>query len=139
MGQRSFTLIEYVKRGTPLIHLGHKEPNPGTMLLPESSPFAAMYACLAPQREILSRPIKFRIRLNPNRLSQREVGEMLASLCHSATLSFQPSGIPAPLQWSNGLAKLSFSDLQFSGWAHLPHHTVDLRKSIGEVGDDHAS
>ena len=127
MGQRTFTLVEYVKRGTPLIHIGYKEPNPGTILIPESSPFAAMYACLAPQAGILSSPIKFSIRLNPDQLSNREVGEMLTSLCHSATLSFQPSGVPAPLQWSNGLAKLSFSDLQFSGWAHLPHHTVDLR------------
>jgi hypothetical protein len=127
MGPKPFTLIEYAKRGTPPIHMGQKEPNPATVLVPESSRFAAMYACQASQRRILSNPIKFSIRVNPNQLSQREVGEMLASLCHSATLSYQPSGVPAPLQWSNGLAKLSFTDLQFSGWSHLPHHTVDLR------------
>ncbi|ANO51879.1 hypothetical protein BA177_12310 [Woeseia oceani] len=127
MGQRRFTLVEFIKRGTPLMHVGCAEPNPGTILVPSSSPFAAMYACLAPQRGILSGPAKFRTRLNPNELSHRKLGAILTSLCHSATLSYQPAGVPAPLQWSNGLAKLSFSDLQFSGWAHLPHHTVDLR------------
>jgi len=127
MGQRSFTFVEYVKGGNPLIHISLKEPNPGTILIPELSPFVAMYACLDPHPGMLSRPIKFRIRLNPDQFSKREVGEMLTSLCHSATLSYQPSRIPAPLQWSNGLAKLSFTDLQFSGWTHLPHHKVDLR------------
>jgi len=127
MEPRPFTLIEFIKRGTPLIHQEFREPNPGTIVIPEHSPFTAIYACLSPQHGVLSSPAKFRTRINPNALSQCTIGEILTSLCHSATLSFQPAGVPSPLQWSNGLAKLSYSDLQFSGWAHLPHHTVDLR------------
>ena len=122
-----FTLIEFIKRGTPLIHDMLREPNPGTLIIPDNSPFAALYACLSPQHGILSSPSKFRTTFNPHKLSTQAVGEILTALCHSATLSFQPAGVPSPVQWSNGLAKLSCSDLQFSGWAHLPNHTVDLR------------
>lgn len=128
MGQHPFTLIEYAKTGSPLIHVDKTEPNPGTLLIPESSQFATMYACISPQSSVLTYPVKFRMRRNPTQLSHEEVGEMLLALCHSATLSFQPSRVPAPLRYANGLAKLSWTDLQYAGWSYLPNHTVDLRE-----------
>jgi hypothetical protein len=55
-----------------------------------------------------------------------EEGLLLTALCHSATLSYQPSRLPAPLQWANGLARLSYEDLQFSGWSHKPSKLLTL-------------
>jgi hypothetical protein len=54
---------------------------------------------------------------------------LLTALCHSATLSYQPSRLPAPVQWANGLARLSYTDLQFSGWSHRATKLVNLAAS----------
>ena len=128
MGKHPFTLIEYAKTGSPLIHVKKTEPNPGTLIVPEASRFATMYACIDPKSGVLTQPVKFRMRHNPSRLSHEKVGEMLLALCHSATLSYQPSKVPAPIAYANGFAKLSWTVLQYAGWSHLPNHTVDLRK-----------
>jgi hypothetical protein len=127
MDGAEFTLVEYIKRGTPLMHCGSREPLPGTIILPHDSPFTAIFPCSSPQRGVIGTPAKFRARLNSLQLSNTELANVLIALCHSATLSYQPASVPAPIQWSNGLAKLSYTDLQFAGWSHLPNRTVDLR------------
>jgi hypothetical protein len=115
---RDFTLIEYSKSGSPLIHEASFEPTPGTTVIPEGSEFTALYPCVSPQRGVLTTPVKFRAQINPNAHSSSDLALLLTALCHSATLSFQPSRLPAPLQWANGLARLSYTDLQFAGWSH---------------------
>jgi len=127
----SFTLVEYAKGGSPLIHFSGNEPPPGTIIMPNVSKYTAMYPCVSPQRGILTAPIKFSNPVNPLNLDPVEIGSALLALCHSATLSFQPARIPAPIQWANGLAKLSWTDLQFSGWSHLPNCLVDYRARLG--------
>jgi excisionase family DNA binding protein len=114
----NFTLIEYAKSGSPLIHCAPFEPEPGTTILLEQSSFAALYPCVSPQRDVLTTPVKFRALINPQGHSSANLASLLTALCHSATLSYQPSRLPAPLQWANGLARLSYEDLQFSGWSH---------------------
>lgn len=122
----NFTLIEYSKSGSPLIHCASLEPKPGTTLLPEESDFTAIYPCISPQHGVLTAPVKFCVPINPNAHSSSEVALLLTALCHSATLSYQPSRLPAPIQWANGLARLSFTDLQFSGWSHRANKLVNL-------------
>lgn len=121
-----FTLIEYSKSGSPLIHCSQYEPKPGTAILPKESEFAALYPCISPQNGVLTTPVKFRASINPKSHSLGEIAFLLTTLCHSATLSYQPSRLPAPLQWANGLARLSYTDLQFSGWSHRPSKLVNL-------------
>ncbi|WP_414623069.1 hypothetical protein [Calothrix sp. CCY 0018] len=121
-----FTLIEYSKSGSPLIHCTPFEPEPGTTILPEGSSFAALYPCVSPQRNVLTTPVKFRALINPQDYSLGNLALLLTTLCHSATLSYQPSRLPAPLQWANGLARLSYEDLQFSGWSHKPSKLLNL-------------
>lgn len=121
-----FTLIEYAKSGSPLIHCDPFEPEPGTTILPEESSFAALYPCVSPQRDVLTTPVKFRALINPQGHSSANLASLLTALCHSATLSYQPSRLPAPLQWANGLARLSYEDLQFSGWSHKPSKLLTL-------------
>jgi len=113
-----FTLIEYVKSGSPLIHCASFEPEPGTTIIPEGSDFTALYPCISPQRGVLTMPVKFCAPINPNGHSSSDIALLLTTICHSATLSYQPSRLPAPLQWANGLARISYTDLQFSGWSH---------------------
>jgi len=126
---RDFTLIEYLKSGSPLIHTSPYEPQPGTTILPDASDFIAFYPCTSPQQGILTTPVKFRTSINPYEHSMSIIARILTALCHSATLSFQPSRLPAPLQWANGLARLSYTDLQFSGWSHRTTRLVNLEKS----------
>lgn len=121
-----FTLIEFAKSGSPLIHKAAQEPEPGTTVLPEQSTFAALYPCISPQQGILTTPIKFCAPINPKNHSLFELSLLLTALCHSTTLSYQPSRLPAPLQWANGLARLSYTDLQFSGWSHKASKFVNL-------------
>jgi hypothetical protein len=122
----NFTLIEYSKSGSPLIHCSPFEPEPGTTILPEESNFAAVYPCISPQYGVLTTPVKFRAQINPNGHSSSDLALLLTALCHSATLSYQPSRLPAPLQWANGLARLSYKDLQFSGWSHRASKLLNL-------------
>ncbi|NJL53904.1 hypothetical protein HC928_01275 [bacterium] len=126
LSRYDFTLIEYAKSGSPLIHCAPSEPEPGTTILPEESSFAALYPCISPQRDVLTTPVKFRALINPLDHSSANLASLLTALCHSATLSYQPSRLPAPLQWANGLARLSYEDLQFSGWSHKPSKLLTL-------------
>jgi len=126
LSNRDFTLIEYLKSGSPLIHRAPFEPEPGTTILPEDSDFTALYPCISPQRGVLTTPVKFRTPVNPNGHSSSDIALLLTTLCHSATLSYQPSRLPAPLQWANGLARISYTDLQFSGWSHRNTRRINL-------------
>lgn len=126
LSNRNFTLIEYLKSGSPLIHRAPFEPEPGTTILPENSDFAALYPCISPQRSVLTMPVKFRTPINPNGHGQSDIALLLTCLCHSATLSYQPSRLPAPLQWANGLSRISYTDLQFSGWSHRDTRRINL-------------
>lgn len=125
---RDFTLIEYLKSGSPLIHHSPSEPQPGTTILPDASDFTALYPCTSPQSGVLTTPVKFRAPINPHKLSPSVLSRILTALCHSATLSFQPSRLPAPVQWANGLARLSYIDLQFSGWSHRANRLVNMEE-----------
>ncbi len=118
LSNENFTLIEYSKSGSPLIHCAPNEPESGTTILLEKSDFTSLYPCISPQSGVLTTPIKFRTSINPNKHSSSEIALLLTALCHSATLSYQPSRLPSPLQWANGIARISYTDLQFSGWAH---------------------
>lgn len=126
LSNHDFTLIEYSKSGSPLIHGSPFEPEPGTTILPEESSFTTLYPCISPQQSVLTTPVKFRAQINPNGHSSSDLALLLTTLCHSATLSYQPSRLPAPLQWANGLARLSYTDLQFSGWSHRPSKLLNL-------------
>lgn len=122
-----FTLVEYAKGGAPLIHCDHDQPSPGTLVQPTKAAYSTFYPCLSPQDGILTSPVKFSMPFNSMKFSPSQMGKFLTALCHAPTLSYQPASTPAPIQWANGLAKISYTDLQFSGWSHLPNHTVDLR------------
>ena len=126
LSNKNFTLIEYSKSGSPLIHCAPFEPEPGMTILPDESSFSVVYPCISPQHGVLTTPVKFRAPINPNGHSLSNLAMLLTTLCHSATLSYQPSRLPAPLQWANGLARLSFTDLQFSGWSHRASILLNL-------------
>lgn len=59
LDKHDFTLIEYSKSGSPLIHCNPFEPEPGTTILVEESDFAAVYPCTSPQHGVLTTPVKF--------------------------------------------------------------------------------
>jgi len=120
------TLVECVKSGTGLLHGPSGQPLPGAMLFPEGSDYTVLYPCVSPQPDVLTHPIKFRIVRDSEGLSREAVGSLLTALCHSATLSFHPSRLPAPVYWADGLAHVSDTNLQFAGWDHLPSEQVKL-------------
>jgi len=126
---RDITLIEYMKSGSPLIHNSPTEPEPGVCILPDGSDFTAIYPCTSPQHKILTTPVKFRTPIGSYKHNPSLLSRLLTALCHSATLSFQPSRLPAPLQWANGLSRLSYTDLQFSGWSHRAKKLVNIDSS----------
>jgi len=127
MGSTQFTLVEVVKRGNPLIHQGMGQPSAGTLLMPADADWSFLYPASSSQRGVIGQSLKFRAVINCIDLTPKDLATQLVKLCHASTLSFQPSTIPAPIQWSNGLCKLSYTDLQYAGWSHLPNKTLDLR------------
>jgi hypothetical protein len=126
LADHDFTLIEYIKSGSPLIHHSPHEPSPGTAILPEASDFTALYPCGSPQDKVLTAPVKIRVPINPYQHSSSVIFSLLTALCHSATLSYQPSRLPAPIQWANGIARLSYTNLQFSGWSNRATRMVNM-------------
>jgi hypothetical protein len=113
LSNHNFTLIEYSKSGSPLIHSAPFEPKPAQQSWFEESDFTALYPCTSPQRGVLTTPVKFCTPINPNEHSPSEIALLSPPFAISATLSYQPSRLPAPVQWANGLARLSYTDLQF--------------------------
>jgi hypothetical protein len=120
------TLIESAKSGTGLVHCGSGAPEPGTMVKPKDGEFTILYPCSSPQSGVLTQPIKFRVRHDVRDYSASDIASVITALCHSATLSFQPSRLPAPVYWADGMTHLSNADLQFGGWEHLPSELVKL-------------
>jgi len=126
LGDQKCLLVEYVKHGNPLIHREGAQAPAGSVILPEGDEFAHLSPCQAPQKGVFANATKFRLRINDHRITNTDMAHRLVLLCHVPTLSYQPSAIPAPVQWANGICKLSNTDLQFSGWGSLPSHTQNL-------------
>lgn len=121
------TLVEYSKSGNPLLLAGDSPPPPGTLCIPPDSQTAFLYPATSPQNGVLTNTVKFFSPLNGLNYTLEQLGEAITALCHASKLSFQPSSLPAPIYWADGLAGLSASNLQFGGWSHLPNRTRDLR------------
>ena len=119
--------IEYTKKGNPLIIDGNGQPQPGTMAVPVGSTEAFLFTARSSQKGMLTNATRFRCRINDTGYSLEQVGEMLTALCFSPKLSIQPSSIPAPIYWADGIASISNVNLQFAGWKHLPNVTRDFR------------
>jgi hypothetical protein len=69
LSNSSFTLLEYSKSGSPLIHCASLEPESGTTILPKDSDFMALYPCTSPQHGVLTTAVKFSAPINPNQHS----------------------------------------------------------------------
>jgi hypothetical protein len=123
------TLVECVKSGTGLLHCETGQPEPGTIVRPEGSDYTILYPCVSAQSGVLTQPVKFRIVTDHEGLLCEDVASLLTALSHAATLSFQPSRLPAPVYWADGLAHVSDANLQFAGWDHLPSEQVKLSAS----------
>jgi len=121
--------IEYTKKGNPAIIEEGRQPQPGTMAIPDGSSEAFLFTARSPQNDMLTNTTRFRCRINDMKYTLEQVGEMLTALCFSPKLSFQPSSIPAPIYWADGIASVSNTNLQFAGWRHLPNVTRDFRIS----------
>lgn len=124
---RRSTLIEYAKRGNPMMLNDGKQPAPGTLCTTPGSPDSFLFAVQAPLAGSLTKTVKFFTDHNELEYSKQQIGEILIALCFAPTLSFQPSRLPAPIYWADGLANLSGANLQFGGWSTIPSKTVNFR------------
>jgi len=121
------TLIEYAKRGNPMMLNDGKQPLPGTMCTSTDSPDSFLFTVQAPLTGSLTGTVKFFTEHNELDYTKQQIGEILTALCFAPKLSFQPSRLPAPIYWADGLASLSGANLQFGGWSTIPSETVDYR------------
>lgn len=119
--------IEYTKTNNPLMVNQSVQPEPGTLAIPAGSNQPFLFAAKASQKNMLTNTTRFRARINDIGYSVEQLGEILTAQCFSSKLSFQPSSLPAPIYWADGLASLSNVNLQFAGWGHLPSVTRDFR------------
>lgn len=121
------TLVECVKNGNPVMVSADGQPDAATLAVPKGENAGFLFTAQAPQKGMLTNTIKFYTRHNDLKLSLEEIGEALCALCFAPKLSFQPSGLPAPIYWADGIASVRFTNLQFAGWSHLPNRTRDFR------------
>lgn len=121
------TLIEYAKRGNPMMLNDGKQPAPGTFCTTPESPDTFLFAVQSPLNGSLTKTVKFFTDHNELEYSKQQIGEILIALCFAPKLSFQPSRLPAPIYWADGLASVSGSNLKFGGWSTIPSKTVDFR------------
>jgi hypothetical protein len=120
-------LIEYAKRGNPLMINDGGQPDAATLCTLPRTTNGYLFTAQAPQSDCLTNTVKFFSQHNELGYSIEQLAEILCSLCFAPKLSFQPSSLPAPIYWADGIASLSNSNLQFAGWASLPHVTRDFR------------
>ena len=120
-------LVEYTKKGNPLIVSGGMQPSPGMLAVPPNSNEGFLFTARAAQKGMLTNTTRFRPLINDFGYSLEMIGEFLVALCFAPKLSFQPSSIPAPIYWADGIASISNTNLQFAGWRHLPNVTRDFR------------
>lgn len=119
--------IEYTKTNNPLMVNKAVQPEPGSLAIPIGSNQPFLFAAKASQKDMLTNTTRFRTKINDIGYSPEQLGEILTAQCFSSKLSFQPSSLPAPIYWADGLASLSNVNLQFAGWGHLPSVTRDFR------------
>lgn len=119
--------IEYTKKGNPILVDDNQQPKPGTMAVPSGSAEAFLFTARSPQKAMLTNTTRFRCRINDMDYTLEQIGAMLISLCFAPKLSMQPSSLPSPIYWADGIASISNTNLQFAGWGHLPHVTRDFR------------
>lgn len=112
--------LEYTKTHNPVMIDGKVQPDPGTIAIPKYSAEAFLFTAKASQKNMLTATTRFRPKINDLGYSLEQIGEILTALCFSSKLSFQPSSLPAPIYWADGIASLSNINLQFAGWGHLP-------------------
>ena len=127
------TLIEYAKRGNPMMLDDGKQPLPGTICTTTGSPDSFLFTVQAPMAGSLTGTVKFFTEHNELAYTKQQIGEILIALCFAPKLSFQPSRLPAPIYWADGLAGLSGLNLQFGGWSTIPSKTVDYRTKSTEI------
>jgi len=120
-------LVEFAKQGNPLFLKDNAPPQPGTLAIPEGTETGFIYPITSPVPGVLTNTVKFFSPLNNLGYSLNQIAELITALCYAPKLSFQPSSLPAPIYWADGLAGLSATNLQFGGWSHLPNRTRDLR------------
>jgi len=121
------TFVEYVKKGNPMMNNGNQQPAPATLCFHPGNEDGFIFTATAPQRDSLTNTVKFFSRHNELNYTREQLAEIIASLCFAPKLSFQPSSLPAPIYWADGIASLSHANLQFAGWSHLPNKTRDFR------------
>lgn len=122
------TFVEYQKRGNPLMLENAGQPQPGTFAQRPNSKDTYLFTARAPQQGMITNTCRFRTPINDLGYSPAQICEILTAQCFVPTLSFQPSSLPAPIYWADGIASLSYTNLQFSGWKHLPQLTKDFRQ-----------
>ncbi|MBK1829611.1 hypothetical protein JIN77_02650 [Verrucomicrobiaceae bacterium R5-34] len=122
-------LIEYAKKGNPMMLNGNQQPDAATLCTLPGSSDGFLFTAKAPQRECLTNTVKFFSRHNDLNYTTQQLAEILCALCFAPKLSFQPSSLPAPIYWADGIASLSMTNLQFAGWAGVPHVTRDFRQA----------
>jgi hypothetical protein len=127
--QERSTLLEISKVGNPMFIDADAAPIPGSFGVAERSDRIFLYPAISPQKDVLTNPLKFFSAHNGLNYTMEQLCEITVALCHAPKLSFQPCSLPAPIYWADGFASLSNSNLQFSGWSHLPNQTQDFRPS----------
>lgn len=123
-------LIEYVKNGNPIMEENLQQPPTATLCTIPDSSDGFLFPAQAPQKGCLTNTVKFFSRVNNLNYSREQIAEMLCSLCLAPKLSYQPSSLPAPIYYADGIASLSYTNLQFAGWKHLPNRTRDFTEAV---------
>lgn len=120
LGQQS-SLLEIVKRPVPHFWVNEQDATPGSYWVLEDQRDALLQTTSPTARNQSAKAIRIRLLEEAYGSPLNAYLELVYSLCHAPALGLRTTRVPAPVYWSDGLARNGGHDLQFSGLHHVLH------------------
>jgi hypothetical protein len=115
-------LLEIIKNPVPLLLNGNRQASPGTVVEISREEDALLQTSSPMVKGQIGKPIRLRIRSNPLGMPLALYAQAILGLCHAPSLGLRNTRLPAPIYWSNGIAKEAGRSIQFGGLNHVPHN-----------------
>lgn len=119
--QDSVSILEIVKQPVPCFWAGDKDAEPGSFWVLEERRDALLQTTKAITKTQSAKPLRIRIVRERFGHPFEDYLALVYNLCHAPSLGLRATRIPAPVYWSDGLARNGGKDLQFRGIHNVPH------------------
>ena len=117
----NIVFLEVMKNGVPHVFDSVVHKFPGLSCKFENCNYRVVQSTRYVTNGGIPRAVKVNTVHNGIKISDALIDEWLVQLCYAPTLGLNPTNLPAPVYWANGVAAISEHNHQFSGLNHACH------------------